>query len=72
MLALQPGDTSYPIVAATFILLPVEKAKTNKEVIAFYDNAFKTGDAAAKKLGYVPLPEETKNLIRAYWADNGL
>ncbi len=72
MLALQPGDTSYPIVAATFILLPVEKAKTNKDVVAFYDNAFKTGDEAAKKLGYVPLPEETKNLIRAYWADNGL
>lgn len=72
MLALQPGDTSYPIVAATFILLPVEKAKTNKDVVAFYDNAFKTGDAAAKKLGYVPLPEETKKLIRAYWADNGL
>ena len=72
MLALQPGDTSYPIVAATFILLPIEKAKTNKDVVAFYDNAFKTGDAAAKKLGYVPLPEETKNLIRAYWADNGL
>jgi phosphate transport system substrate-binding protein len=72
MLALQPGDTSYPIVAATFILLPVEKAKTNKDVVAFYDNAFKTGDAAAKKLGYVPLPEETKDLIRAYWADNGL
>lgn len=72
MLALQPGDTSYPIVAATFILLPVEKAKTNKDVVAFYDNAFKTGDSAAKKLGYVPLPEETKSLIRAYWADNGL
>jgi len=72
MLALQPGDTSYPIVAATFILLPVEKAKTNRDVVAFYENAFKTGDAAAKKLGYVPLPEETKNLIRAYWADNGL
>ena len=72
MLALQPGDTSYPIVAATFILLPVEKVKTNKDVIAFYDNAFKTGDAAAKKLGYVTLPEETKNLIRAYWAENGL
>jgi phosphate transport system substrate-binding protein len=72
MLALQPGDTSYPIVAATFILLPVEKAKMNKDVVAFYEYAFKTGDAAAKKLGYVPLPEETKNLIRAYWADNGL
>ena len=72
MLALQPGDTSYPIVAATFILLPVEKAEMNKKVVEFYDYAFKNGDKAAKKLGYIPLPEETKNMIRAYWADNGI
>jgi phosphate transport system substrate-binding protein len=70
MLALQPGDTSYPIVAATFILLPKEKGAMNKKVIAFYDYAFKNGDEAAKKLGYIPLPEETKTMIREYWAAN--
>jgi len=70
MLALQPGDTSYPIVAATFILLPKEKAEMNKKVIAFYDYAFKSGDDAAKELGYVPLPEDTKKMIREYWAEN--
>ncbi len=70
MLALQPGDTSYPIVAATFILLPKEKVATNKKVIAFYDYAFKNGDKSAKKLGYIPLPEATKNMIREYWATN--
>ncbi|WP_373071438.1 phosphate ABC transporter substrate-binding protein PstS [Sulfurimonas sp.] len=70
MLALQPGDTSYPIVAATFILLPVEKPAMNKKVIKFYDYAFKNGDAQAKKLGYIPLPEATKNMIREYWAEN--
>jgi phosphate transport system substrate-binding protein len=70
MLALQPGDTSYPIVAATFILLPVEKSDTNKQVIKFFEYAFKNGDAAAKKLGYIPLPEATKNMIREYWAEN--
>lgn len=70
MLALQPGDTSYPIVAATFILLPKEKAAMNKKVTAFYDYAFKNGDKAAKKLGYIPLPEETKTMIREYWAAN--
>lgn len=68
MLALQPGDTSYPIVAATFILLPQEKAEDNKKVTAFYDYAFKNGDKAAKELGYIALPEETKNMIREYWA----
>ncbi len=70
MLALQPGDTSYPIVAATFILLPVEKQEMNKKVIAFFDDAFKTGDSRAVKLGYIPLPEATKKMIREYWAAN--
>jgi len=70
MLALQPGDTSYPIVAATFILLPKEKGEMNKKIIKFYDYAFKSGDKSAKKLGYIPLPEATKKMIREYWAAN--
>jgi phosphate transport system substrate-binding protein len=70
VLALQQGDTSYPIVAATFILLPREATEMNKKVIAFYDYAFKNGDEAAKKLGYIALPEDTKNMIREYWAAN--
>lgn len=70
MLALQPGDTSYPIVAATFILLPTETPAMNKKVTEFYDYAFKNGDKSAKKLGYIPLPEATKKMIREYWATN--
>jgi len=61
------GATSYPIVAATFILLPVEKAEQDKKVTAFFDWAYKNGDDAAVELGYVPLPKETKDQIRAYW-----
>jgi phosphate transport system substrate-binding protein len=63
------GATSYPIVAATFILLPAEKADTNKEVTKFFDWAFKNGDKAAADLGYVPLPASTKDEIRKYWAE---
>jgi len=70
VLALQEGDTSYPIVAATFILLPREGGEMNKKVIDFFDYAFKNGNESAKKLGYIPLPEETKNMIREYWATN--
>jgi len=70
MLALQPGDNSYPIVAATFILLPTEKDAMNKKVTKFYDYAFKNGDKSAKKLGYIPLPEATKAMVREYWAEN--
>ncbi|MCF6245510.1 MAG: phosphate ABC transporter substrate-binding protein PstS [Sulfurovum sp.] len=61
------GATSYPIVAATFILLPEEKNKENKEVTAFINWAFTSGDKAASELGYVPLPTSTKNEIRKYW-----
>jgi len=72
LLTLQPGDISYPIVAATFILLPTEKTDKNRDVIAFYEYALSKGDAAAKKLGYIPLPQETKTLIRSYWTDKGI
>ena len=64
------GATSYPIVAATFILLPHEKMQSNKEVVAFIDWAYAHGDKAATDLGYVPLPATTKDEIRKYWTNN--
>jgi phosphate transport system substrate-binding protein len=70
MLALQPGDKSYPIVAATFILLPREAGAMNAKVTAFYNHSFMKGDAAAKKLGYIALPQETKDMIADYWKMN--
>ncbi len=66
------GETSYPIVAATFILLPIEKVKTDKEVTKFFDWAYTNGDKAASDLGYVPLPKETKDAIRKYWETKGI
>jgi len=73
MLALQPGDKSYPIVAATFILLPKEKSATNRKVTAFYDFSFKRrGDRSADRLGYIALPNSTKDMIRKYWRKHGV
>jgi phosphate transport system substrate-binding protein len=66
------GATSYPIVAATFILLPEEKTKKNKEVTAFINWAYTNGDKAATELGYVPLPVSTKNAIRQYWKSKSI
>ncbi len=66
------GETSYPIVAATFILLPTEKVDTNKKVTKFFDWAFANGDKSASDLGYVPLPKETKDAIRKYWETKGI
>ena len=66
-LVMQDGD-AYPIVAATFILMPKEKAETNAQVIKFFDHSFRYGDKAATKLGYIALPVETTNMVREYWA----
>jgi phosphate transport system substrate-binding protein len=67
-----PGANAWPIAGATFILLAKEKADSNKKVTAFFDWAFKKGDAKAKELVYVPLPESLKDKIRAYWKSNGV
>jgi|SRR5271169_1794226 len=67
-----PGKNSWPIAGATFILLAKEKTDSNKNVVKFYDWAFKNGDNKAKELIYVPLPKGLKDKIRAYWKANGL
>ncbi|MDB2562477.1 phosphate ABC transporter substrate-binding protein PstS [Sulfurimonas sp.] len=66
------GDTSYPMVAATFILVPFEKADTNKRVTKFYDWAYTDGQEIAKSLGFVPLPDSLTAKIRAYWDTKGI
>lgn len=67
-----PGKGSWPIAGATFILLAKEKTGSNKNVITFFDWAFKNGDNKAKELVYVPLPKSLKEKIRSYWKTNGL
>ncbi len=68
----EPGDGSWPIAGATFILLAKEKVQQNKNVVKFFDWAFKNGDKTAKELMYVPLPQSLKNNIRQYWKANGI
>jgi phosphate transport system substrate-binding protein len=67
-----PGIGAWPIAGATFILLPIEKIDGNKNVVKFYDWAFKNGDETATKLVYIPLPNELKDKIRVYWKANGI
>jgi len=71
ILVLEPGKNSYPVTAGTFILLPKEKAEQNKKVAAFFNFGFEN-DATAERLGYIPLPKETTNLIQSYFKDNGI
>jgi phosphate transport system substrate-binding protein len=66
----QPGAQSWPISGATFILMHVkqEKPANAKEVLNFFDWAYKNGDAAAASLDYVTLPASVKTLMRKEWA----
>jgi phosphate transport system substrate-binding protein len=59
----QPGPDAWPISGATFILLHKNQAK-GKEVLQFFDWAYKNGDAAASDLAYVPLPAAVKDMVR--------
>jgi phosphate transport system substrate-binding protein len=59
----QPGAEAWPISGATFVILHKNQAN-GKEVLSFFDWAFKNGDAAAASLSYVPLPAAVKDLIR--------
>ena len=67
----QPGAQSWPITAATFILMhkKQDKPEAAKEVLAFFDWAYKSGDDAAAQLDYVPLPLNVKAMMRKEWVD---
>jgi len=66
------GAQSYPMVAATFILVPAEKLETDKKVTKFYDWCYTNGQDIAMGLGFVPLPDSLTTKIRAYWDAKGI
>lgn len=66
------GAESYPMVAATFILVPAEKTDTNKRVTAFYSWCYANGQEIAKGLGFVPLPKSLTDKIKTYWNQKGI
>ena len=62
------GVNSWPIVSATFILLPKNgNARRTESVLKFFDWAYSSGDEIARSLDYIPLPETVKNAVRADW-----
>lgn len=65
-----PGDNTWPIVGATFILVHKEQLDANKarEVLKFFDWAFKHGDGIAKELHFVTMPENAVQLIQEGWS----
>jgi phosphate transport system substrate-binding protein len=69
ILADQPGDESWPMTAATFILMykkPANVAASN-DALEFFKWAYEKGDKMAQDLDYIPMPDNIKKLVEAMW-----
>ena len=61
----QPGEKSYPILGVTYILFRKDIAPERKaELFKYFNWCLTSGEASAKKLQYVPLPENVVQLIQ--------
>ena len=65
----QPGEASWPIESATFVLLPTDPKNPAQSaaVKKFFDWGFSHGGDTAKALLYIPLPASVQSAIRAEW-----
>lgn len=65
------GDKTWPIVSATYILVPTNPTNPGaaKNLFTFLDWAFKKGSPTAAKLNYIPLPSAVQNQSRKKWAE---
>ena len=67
-----PGENSWPITATNFILMyrQPKNAASAQQAREFFRWAYANGDAQAKALDYVPLPDALVSQIEAYWSKN--
>jgi phosphate transport system substrate-binding protein len=70
ILANEPGATSWPMTAATFILIPKQPSDpaAATEALKFFTWAFAKGSKMAEELDYVPMPAKVVDSIKAMWA----
>jgi phosphate transport system substrate-binding protein len=72
ILANQPGDQSWPMTAATWILLykkPVDVAAT-AEALKFFAWSYAKGAKMAEELDYVPMPAKVVSDVQKMWSSD--
>jgi phosphate transport system substrate-binding protein len=70
ILSNQPGEKSWPMTAATFILMykkPVDVTASN-EALKFFAFCYDKGDKMAEDLDYIPMPDSVVALVKKAWA----
>ena len=70
ILANQPGAESWPMTAATWILVykNPEDAAATAEALKFFAWSYARGDEAAGALDYVPMPDSVVRSVEEMWA----
>lgn len=65
----QPGDATWPISGASFILMHKTQADplTGRAILKFFDWSFKNGNDMARELEYVALPKDVTAFINDLW-----
>jgi phosphate transport system substrate-binding protein len=68
----QAGKAAWPITGASYILMQKTQADAakGKEVLKFFDWAYKNGAPAAAELDYVPMPANVTKLVQDSWKAN--
>jgi phosphate transport system substrate-binding protein len=66
----EPGEASWPIAGATFILICKDQPNAAKAeaMLKYFKWCFEHGDEMAAKLDYVPLPKNVVEMVEATWA----
>ncbi|MFT4045912.1 MAG: phosphate ABC transporter substrate-binding protein PstS [Solimonas sp.] len=72
ILANQPGANSWPMTAATFIVMykKADKPEDSLAALKFFDWAYKNGGKSADELDYVPMPASVIDLVEKTWASS--
>ena len=70
ILANQPGAASWPMTAATFILIPMQPKDpaATTEALKFFAWAYAHGAKMAEELDYIPMPTKVAEEVKAMWA----
>jgi phosphate transport system substrate-binding protein len=70
ILANQPGAATWPMTAATWILMYKQPKDTaaSAEALKFFDWAYKNGDKMAEELDYIPMPDKVVADVQKMWA----
>jgi phosphate transport system substrate-binding protein len=65
----QPGPNAWPITGASFVLMHRQQkdGDVGRAVLRFFDWGYRSGGAAAKELGFGPMPMSVVELVEKTW-----